>query len=178
MMEFLRLWVQDIVVLLVLALVVDMALPSGPQKRYVDYALGLMLLLLLLNPVKHILDNELNVAAMLAQAEAESDRRLMVHEPLSAQSTWLTYRMILEDRISELAAEHKEVITAQAEVSLEQAEGSANFGRPTAILLTIQVHASVLPGGAEEAHLNSDIKERLAEVYGIEQAHIAIEFTR
>lgn len=102
----------------------------------------------------------------------------MVHDPLSSQSTWLAYRMILEDRLSQLAEEQAKVIRAQAVVTLEQTEGSANLGHPTDILLTIELQTTVLPGGAEEQRIMNDIKDRLAQVYGIERAHIAIEFTR
>ncbi|MBT9157180.1 MAG: hypothetical protein DDT36_00158 [Firmicutes bacterium] len=178
MMVFLRGWVQDIVVLLVLTLVVDSALPNGGVKRYVDYAVGLMLLLLLLSPINTFINNELDLSSMLATAEVLGGRRLKILDPLSLQSTWLTYELVLENRVAQISEEHEDVVKAKAEVTLEQAEDSAHFGMPTRVLLKVQLRQGIGAGSREEQQIHSALSERLAGIYGIKPAHMAIEFTR
>ncbi|MBT9135832.1 MAG: hypothetical protein DDT34_00897 [Firmicutes bacterium] len=115
---------------------------------------------------------------MLATAEVLGGRRLKILDPLSLQSTWLTYELVLENRVAQISEEHEDVVKAKAEVTLEQAEDSAHFGMPTRVLLKVQLRQGIGAGSREEQQIHSALSERLAGIYGIKPAHMAIEFTR
>jgi len=178
MLEFLESWVEDIVVLLVMTLVIEMAVPRGAIKRYVDYAIGLMLLLLLLAPLSALMDNEASISSMLAAAEQDAGRRFEQVSPLSAESTWLTYRKILESNIAGLTEKHLNVVEAQAEVTLDKEQESPTFGKPVAVVLRLRLRDAVSPGSKEEMELREDVTLSLIETYSINPSRLTIELIR
>lgn len=66
-------WVGRIVVLLVAAAVVELALPSGTLRRYVEVVVGLVVLVTVLQPVLGWLGADLRAAAATAEARLERD---------------------------------------------------------------------------------------------------------
>jgi len=169
MLSFLREWVQEIVVLLILATVIDLALPNSSLKRYVDYTVGLILLLLLLTPVMRLLGSELDVSAMLATAEQRSGRTMVTSQTLSDNSSWLAYKLVLEERIKQLVKEIGEVQSVSAEVEVDKNSASITYGNPIAIVVHIK-----LSKGAAEAPGAEQIDEMLRTTYGLETAQIRI----
>lgn len=137
MLPFLRAWTQEIVILIVLAGIIDLALPSGVMRKYVDYAVSLILLLLLLGPVTALLAGEVDLTALQAQPDERHELWELPLRPLSDQSTWLTYELLLKDRIAGLARAEPLVAAVRVEVSLERDTQSPSLGRPTRVLLTL-----------------------------------------
>ena len=151
MFAFLREWIQEIVILLVLATFIDLALPNSSLKRYVDYTVGLILLLLLLTPVLRFLDSELDVSALLASAEHHSGRAMVTAaQPLSDKSSWLAYSLVLEARVVQLAQESDAIHSATATVTVDQNSASTSYGNPSTIELTVALHKPLADGDSGE----------------------------
>ena len=178
MFSFLREWIQEIVILLVLATFIDMALPNSTLKKYVDYTVGLILLLLLLTPVLKFLDSELDVSAMLAIAEHQSGRAMVTAaEPLSDKSSWLAYHLVLEARVVQLAKEVDVIQTATAKVTVDQNSASPSYGNPTTIELTVTLRKPLDEGDSRET-LKHQLSEKLRTTYGLETTQVRIDIKR
>jgi len=170
---FLREWVQEIVILLILATFIDMALPNSAIKRYVDYTVGLILLLLLLTPIIGLLDNELDVNAMLASAEQHSSKTLVTTQPISDKSSWLAYKLLLEDRIKQMLSETKRVTSSTVAVIIDQNPASIDFGNP----IIIEVHAKLIKTNTEVVDNEvfiTELSDKIQTTYGLERTKVRI----
>jgi len=176
LIPILRAWTQEIVILMVLATVVDLALPSGAMKKYVEYAVSLMLLLLLLTPVTELLTGEGELATMLASANLQTRGVLTPLAPLSAQSTWVAYELLLEDRIVAIARSESQVIAAQAEVSFDRDRQSPTFGRPTRVLLILQLQQDIQQRAADE--ILTRLRAELEAAFGLHPTQVAFRVAR
>lgn len=178
MFTFLREWIQEIVILVVLATFIDMALPNSSLKKYVDYTVGLILLLLLLTPVLKYLDSELDVSAMLASAEQYSGRAMVTAaEPLSDKSAWLAYKLVLEARVVQLAREFHSVQSATATVTVDQDSASPSYGNPASIDVSITLHKPLAEGDSGNL-LIEQLSDKLRTTYGLETTHVRIHIKR
>jgi len=177
MLDFLREWIKEIVILLVLATFIDLALPSSSLKKYVDYTVGLILLLLLLSPVLKLIDSELDVSTMLASAEQYSGRAMVTVEPLSDKSAWLAYQLVLEARVVQLATEFAAVQSATASVTVDQNSSSPSYGNPLAMEVSVVLHQPLI--ASEDGDLlRQQIEDKLRTTYGLETAQVGIYIRR
>ncbi|MBT9176455.1 MAG: hypothetical protein DDT20_00774 [Firmicutes bacterium] len=93
--------------------------------------------------------------------------------PLSEQSTWLTYELLLEGRIAELAWTEPLVTAALVEVSLEREAASPHFAQPTHVLLTLTVKDGVLSTAYGE--MLARLRGVLADRYDLSPAAITMQ---
>lgn len=178
MFGFLREWIQEIVILLVLATFIDLALPNSSLKKYVDYTVGLILLLLLLTPVLKLLDSELDVSALLASAEHQSGRAMVTAaEPLSDKSAWLAYHLVLEARVVQLAQESEVVQSATATVTVDQNSASPSYGNPLTVDLAVRLRKPLVEGDSGEAFVQQ-LSDKLRTTYGLETTQVRIHINR
>lgn len=177
MLAFLREFVQEIVILLILATVIDLALPNSQLKRYVDYTVGLILLLLLLTPVIRFLDSEVDINSLLAGAELTSGKA-MVTTAISDNSAWLAYRLVLEERVKQLAVEIDTVQWAAAYVTLDQNPASSTYGSP--LMIEVQLKLKHTSGSTPTAteQVTQTLMERLRLTYGLDTTLIRIHLER
>lgn len=172
MLSFLREWIQEIVVLLVLATFIDLALPSSSLKKYVDYAVGLILLLLLLSPIMRLMAQDIDISAMLAFSEQYAGR-VVVTEPLSDNSSWLAYQLVLEERVRQLVQESEGVRSVNAQVTVDKNSASSSYGNPTDIVVEVKLAQRGLSQDQCD-RLKTELECRLRTTYGLEKAQVRI----
>ncbi|KAF0197415.1 MAG: stage III sporulation protein AF [Bacillota bacterium] len=178
MFAFLREWIQEIVILLVLATFIDLALPNSSLKKYVDYTVGLILLLLLLTPVLKLINSELDVSTRLASAEQHSGRAMVTAvEPLSDKSAWLAYNLVLEARVAQLAEEIDIIQSATATVTVDQNSASPSYGNPTTIELTVALRKPLAESDSGE-QIRRQLSDKLRTTYGLETIQVRIHIKR
>lgn len=54
--EFIGEWIKSLVVLLIIISIVDMVMPKGKMKRYVDFIVGLIIIFAIINPFINLLN--------------------------------------------------------------------------------------------------------------------------
>ncbi|WP_010650829.1 stage III sporulation protein AF [Oceanobacillus massiliensis] len=74
-MEVVIQWVTQIILFIVIATIIDLLIPAETMKRYVKLAVGLILLLILLKPIFHIFntDIEKSIETSINQLEQENN---------------------------------------------------------------------------------------------------------
>ena len=132
---FLQNWTREIVVLLVMALVIDMALPSTSLRRYVDFSLSLVLLFLLLSPILKLLASPPELITSSGAAHTPS----VAYTEMSERSAWLAYKLVLEERVVDVAKSVREVVSCKAEVTLDQNPASRDYGTVTHLGIRLRV---------------------------------------
>ncbi|MBS3984188.1 MAG: stage III sporulation protein AF [Selenomonadales bacterium] len=173
---FLRAWTQEIVILIILATVIDLALPSGTMRKYVDYTVSLVLLLVLLGPVAALLAGGFDLSALEVPAGARGGIEELSLTPLSDQSVWLTYELLLRDRIAALARTEPSVTAATVALSLDRETRSPDFGRIVAVRLTLTVDNGTSPASIEA--LQSRLQTALLRDYGLNPAAVTFQVAR
>jgi stage III sporulation protein AF len=173
---FLRAWTQEIVILIILATVVDLGLPSGTLRKYVDYALSLVLLLVLLGPIASLLAGGFDLSPLEAPAGAMGGIEGMSLAPLSDRSIWLTYELMMQDRIAALARTEPAVTAATVALSLERDTRSPYFGRITALRLTLTVDDGTTPASIEA--LQSRLQAALQRDFGLDPTQVTFQVAR
>lgn len=69
-MHFLTEWIMNIIVFILLAMIVDMLLPSSAMKKYTKLVTGLLLIAIILTPVLKIFSQDFD--SLMAQVSAKS----------------------------------------------------------------------------------------------------------
>lgn len=69
-MHFLTEWIMNIIVFILLAMIVDMLLPSSSMKKYTKLVTGLLLIAIILTPVLKIFSQDFD--SLMAQVSAKS----------------------------------------------------------------------------------------------------------
>lgn len=57
--EFIKLWLKDIVVLFLVISLIDLIMPKGKMKRYIDFIIGILIIFTIINPLTRI--NNINL---------------------------------------------------------------------------------------------------------------------
>jgi len=69
-MHFLTEWIMNIIVFILLAMIVDMLLPSSAMKKYTKLVTGLLLIAIILTPVLKIFSQDFD--SLMDQVSAKS----------------------------------------------------------------------------------------------------------
>lgn len=172
MLSFLQTWTVEIVVLLVLAMVIDIALPSTSLRRYVDYSISLVLLLLLLSPLLQLLEASPDTSSLLGAAQIRVSETYLSQDMLSQRSQWLAYRLILEESVERLAIDTSGVISCTARAEIEQNPASPNYGAPSYLELRMRVDSELEE--EQRFYISESVKHQICTVFGLKQDMISI----
>ncbi len=61
MIDFLKDWVTNIIILVVLISFLEIILPSSSMKRYINMIIGLLIIIVLINPFIKLITNDINI---------------------------------------------------------------------------------------------------------------------
>ena len=64
-MTFLMEWVAQIILFIILATIIDLLIPQSSFQKYIKLAIGLILILILLNPVFSVLNIDIREAVAM-----------------------------------------------------------------------------------------------------------------
>ena len=70
-------WVQNIVVIMILAAIVEFILPKSSMERYVRFIIGLVIILVVLTPLARILSIDLKFDKNILAADRAFEERLL-----------------------------------------------------------------------------------------------------
>lgn len=141
-MEALKEWVRTLAMLLILATCLELLVPMGGMKRYVRMAMGLLLMLSMINPLFAFLGQpvDLDPAVFAPQTEAhlpsldeimaEASRFREKNEALALEQT----RARLQEEAARAARSVAGVAEARAEVALAVEAGGYSLERITVII--------------------------------------------
>ncbi len=63
LIELLKVWVTNITIAIFFITAVEMILPDNSMKKYAKFVLGLLLIVVIINPIIKIFDKDFNISA-------------------------------------------------------------------------------------------------------------------
>jgi stage III sporulation protein AF len=185
--------VRNIVVLIILVTVLEMLMPRNDFRPYVNMVVGLVLMLMLLSPLRSMLqfpgalDPVLEMR--LAIAESDIEKRQIKLEQMNWELTLDRYRGLVRERVGAVLAEEGLTVT-DCVLELEEDVNHMEFGQPRHIVVTAQLMAtgessigqvekvridiSQKPPGEEEPTRDSELERKVATVLGMSAENIEV----
>lgn len=169
-MEIIRLLVQNLIVIVVLAVFLEILLPAGEMKRYVKLVMGLLVIITVLGalgslfrgnwalelPEQAIGDGNAG-ATGLTEIMAGANKLSQDHRARALAE----YRRSLARQVSALAGLSGEVTVLSAEVDVYAEDNNPKFGQVKEI--RVMVKSGAQPGSRRENTLTQPVKIQVGE---------------
>ena len=133
MLDFLKEWTINIVMLVLFIVIIEMLLPRGKMKKYVNLLTGTILIIVIIEPITGLFGKNFDFAAAQTAAASNIDKReiekagkLLEDEQL--RQTIELYRSRIIEQITLSAREVDGVKDAQADIIINEDRDSENFG--------------------------------------------------
>lgn len=151
MIPAIRVFVQNILLIVVLAAFLQLILPAGSMRRYAQLALSLVMVLTLLSPLLALTQASWDMNELLGQAKAEvAWAELQVGSELLKEqnnaSLMLAYRKVLGEQLRDLVNSLEEIELVDYEIEIEENKQVNDFGRILGIkIICKEVSGAVSP---------------------------------
>nr|WP_243414834.1 stage III sporulation protein AF [Sporosalibacterium faouarense] len=133
MIDFLRSWVINIVVLVIFLSFLDMILPKSNMKRYINMIAGLLIIIVLINPFINLLTKDIDIEREVFSNIIESNNiGENTNENISKiqdQQVIEIYKGTLKKEISELINTKTEYVLSDISIDIEEDKEAESFGK-------------------------------------------------
>lgn len=133
MTEFIKEWIINIIVLVLFIVLVEMIIPSGKTRKYINLVTGFILIIVIVNPIIKQFKNGISLesfqladSAQLQKMEIEHDSSLYNKEQMKQITE--VYRQKVIKQLEKSAKETEGVADAKADVIINEDYNSDNFG--------------------------------------------------
>ncbi|SER16099.1 stage III sporulation protein AF [Gracilibacillus ureilyticus] len=200
-MEYVTSWILQIIIYMILALIVDLILPSSKMKQYAKLVIGVLLILIILQPVLSLfkVDLEQFISPMIESQQMESLDQLIKNETNTKKSeiesvnqayvleeVVVQMENIVEEELKstfQLSISHLEV-SLDSESNDEQASIDNVFVQVIPYeegvlktVETIEIEVGEPAADQEEQHPeNKEVLEFLAKEWQVSEENIIIEW--
>ncbi|MDD3653717.1 MAG: stage III sporulation protein AF [Desulfotomaculaceae bacterium] len=140
-MEILRGLIQNLIIIIILAMLLEMLLPAGEMRQYVNMVMGLLVIIAVIQTMGDLVNGDF---AGGLPALTETEGQIQLSEIIDAgqefsseqqQMAIAQYKLGLDHQVLALAAIHKEIPVIAAEVNVNSKSGDTNFGQINEIVL-------------------------------------------
>lgn len=199
MIDFLKEWVLNIVILAVILVIIEMMIPSGKIKKYVSLISGFVLIIALITPFLKVFKTEWDIKEYYTNSENFIDRKEIelgsrnLEEKQTEQIIEI-YRKKLIDQIEENALSIKGVKEADADVIINENYNGENFGEikriylalrlsdndsivePVSKVKKVQIGKEEIPGNKKEIDpkVKEQLEEKIIRAFGVSKENIVI----
>lgn len=177
----LKLLVENMVLIIMLAVFLEMLLPAGNLRRYVDLVVGLMIIVAVLQTVTGVLGHGLAVNLPFVDHTLPSglDSALAAGQQMASQNSadaLQGYEEALRRQITALASLNGELIVDGIQVNVPSDRASPSFGR----LEGITVSVTAKPG-TPDSRVTADVeglKQELGNFYDIKPEAVSVDLAK
>lgn len=162
MIESLKHWIIDLITIAIFVVMLDIIVPSGKIKKYVNLVLGFILLIAIINPIIKIFSEDVDLgryaaagANFIEKSEIESSSRILQEEQMKQITE--VYRKKIISRIEETVKGFDGVREVKADVIINEDYNSDEFGA------VMRVYLKIVPG-QEEKEAGEKIKIEAIEI--------------
>ncbi|MBC7960789.1 MAG: stage III sporulation protein AF [Vallitaleaceae bacterium] len=199
-MEFLINWAKNIIYYLLFVKLLISLIPTGNMTRYIKLFSGILLIIILIQPLLNLEKLNSDLFQNVIQVESEVDRESLTnqaatYENLNNQLAMDVYKKNTKKRI-ELIVKEENVAVTSLEIEVDEDVNSSTYGALTSITILLNknieaqtsgIHIDEItigtekdpfePKSAQDIILEKNIKSRLIGFYNlpIDNIHISIE---
>ena len=180
-MNGLRLLVENLVLIIVLAVFLEMLLPAGTLRRYVHLVVGLMIIVAVLQSVTGVLGHGLSVNLPFIDhaVPPEMDQALRAGQQMARQNqqeALKDYQDALKRQITALASLNGDLTVDSVRVDVPGDRASPSFGSLEGVTVSVKVK----PGVAENkvtADVDS-LRQELANFYNLRPEGVSVDLEK
>lgn len=168
MLEFIQQWVINIVTLVLFIVIVEMLLPGGKMKKYINLVTGTILIIAIISPLTGLTGKKFDFTAsqtrnsnLLEKSQIQKDGRNL--EQAQMKQIVELYRKNIIDQIEQNAEEVDGIKSARADVIINEDYQSATFGEIRRAYISITADSSKYKGGTKASDTGGDEGGNAAE---------------
>jgi stage III sporulation protein AF len=184
--------VRNIVVLIIFVTILDLVLPRTDFRPFVNMVVGLVLMLMLLSPLRSVLQFPGALDPVLEMRLAISEREIEDRQAMLEQMNWdLTmerYREMVEERVVGVLGEGGLALSGMT-LDLEEDVNHMEFGQPRGLSVTATVVTEeARPGQVERVRIeigesvdapeaasrDAEMERKLAEALGMGRENVEV----
>ncbi|WZL71447.1 stage III sporulation protein AF [Clostridiaceae bacterium 35-E11] len=161
MISFLRSWILNITTVIVFVTILELLLPNSAMKKYIKMIVGLLVMLVILNPILELINGKANVEYEILKTSAYMDNGPVttsidrVEEIQNKQMIHL-YKEKLERHIKDRIEFSNNVKVISIDSEIEKNKQSKDFGNITKLKLVIS--------NSSQKHFNEEGVQPVANV--------------
>jgi stage III sporulation protein AF len=163
-MEFLKSWITNITVVVIFTMLLDILVPNNDMKKFVKVIMGLLIVLVIIQPFLMIKNVGYQFESTMAQTAAhieDSSQDRVSDIGISQNNTALNiYKQKLSDKVIEIVKSRKgfENRDVQAKVEIENDINKKEFGSITAIQVFVEkdMGSAVQASTIEPVNINTE----------------------
>ncbi len=167
MLDFIKEWTVNIVMLVLFIVIIEMLLPRGKMKKYVNLLTGTILIIVIIEPITGLFGKDFDFTASQTAAASNIDKKeiekagkLLEEEQL--RQTIELYRSRVIEQIAQSAREVEGVKDAQADIIINEDHESEYFGEIKRIYINAVVENTAKEGSSDAAGGNKEGKDSVA----------------
>jgi len=179
-MGVLRLLVENLVLIIVLAVFLEMLLPAGDLRRYVNLVVGLMIIVAVLQAVSGVLGHGLaGNLPFIGTSRPDLEQALRQGQQMARenQSEALAgYEEALKRQVTALASLNADLTVQDVRLNVTDDRASPSFGRLNGITLSVAPRA-----GIPDDRVAEDVgrlQQELGNFYGLKPQAVAVAVTK
>ncbi len=141
-------FIKNIVIFLIFSAFIDMILPNNEYKKYINIVVGLILMILIIQPVSKLLfQNQTDFERMIFHRNMEMNQKSIQHQKKiyeDQQNQWIikSYKDQLEKQTKMLLSTHISRPISELSIEVNEDAHTDQFGMINKILLTVHVDSS------------------------------------
>lgn len=143
-MEILRGLIQNLIIIIILAIFLEMLLPAGEMRPYVNMVMGLLIIIAVVQAVGNLWNSDF-AGGLPALTEKEGQAQLSeiidAGREFSSEQQQLAidrYKLGLDQQVLALASIHQEIPVVAAEVKVNSKSGDLNLGQINEIVMIVE----------------------------------------
>ncbi|MBF8982656.1 stage III sporulation protein AF [Lutibacter sp. B2] len=133
MFDFLKDWIKNIVILIIFITMLELLLPNSSMKKYVNMVVGLLLIIVILNPLVLIVNKNIDIENEVFKTSVEIDKNAVVLTHSNLEKTQenqmiQVYKRKIEQHIKERVLHNNPVDVKNVYMEIDEDQTSDNFG--------------------------------------------------
>lgn len=135
-MSLLASWLKQLILVVIIATILDLLLPSDTMQRYVRLVMGLVILVLILSPILSVIKNDWDIDQVLTAGDIPSDNELASIQEKTAhlkgkQQQWVeeSVQKQIEKQIRVSVANKFNIAIENVSVTLAEQDGEVNINK-------------------------------------------------
>lgn len=142
MVPFLRTWTLNIVTVVIFIAFVEMLLPNSSMKKYIKMVVGLLVILVILNPILELVNGKMNIQDEIFKSSAIVERQVLSQridkfQNFQDQQILSVYKLKIMEHLKEKIKYEYGRQVVHGTIEIEENRGSKEFGKIKKISMVI-----------------------------------------
>lgn len=142
MIAFLRTWILNIVTVILFITLLEILLPNSNMKKYIKMIIGLLVMLVILNPLLELANGKVEFEDEIFRTSTEIDQKILSNHIEQFGKTqdqqWMDlYKEKIENNIKDRIKYHNDIDVIGVNAEIEEDKNSKNFGNIKSLDITL-----------------------------------------